>query len=111
MASDEAGLGQLKRNVLITGASGLLGRSLMSSFKSSGWNVTGLAFSRAKEGLLKVDLNCEKSVEEIISSFAPTLLVHSAAQRSPDKMDNELEKSYQLNVQTTKFLAQSCANR
>ena len=35
------------KRVLITGASGLLGRQLAVEFAESGWEVLGLAFSRA----------------------------------------------------------------
>lgn len=35
------------KRVLITGASGLLGRQLVSEFVGKSWDVLGLAFSRA----------------------------------------------------------------
>jgi NAD(P)-dependent dehydrogenase (short-subunit alcohol dehydrogenase family) len=37
----------IAKRVLITGASGLLGRQLALEFAESGWEVLGLAFSRA----------------------------------------------------------------
>ena len=40
------------KRVLITGASGLLGRQLATEFEQSGWNVLGLAFSRARGKVL-----------------------------------------------------------
>ena len=47
-----------KSTVMITGASGLLGRALMTKFTSSeAWkNVIGTAFSRCGPNLLQVDL-------------------------------------------------------
>ena len=47
-----------KSTVMITGASGLLGRALMTKFTSSeAWkNVVGTAFSRCGPNLLQVDL-------------------------------------------------------
>lgn len=35
-----------EKRVLITGASGLLGRAVLAAFKNSQWEVCGLAFSR-----------------------------------------------------------------
>ena len=46
-----------KPRVLITGAPGLLGRTIMKQFSNSDkWDVLGLAHSRATEVLKKVDL-------------------------------------------------------
>ena len=45
------------KTVLITGASGVLGRQVTNRFLEAGWNVTGLAFSRAnKSHLIRCDL-------------------------------------------------------
>ena len=55
--------------VLITGASGLLGRALLLEFSKNSWEVCGLAFSRARNNLVKVDLNNTEEVKEIIESF------------------------------------------
>lgn len=55
--------------VLITGASGLLGRALVLEFSKNSWDVCGLAFSRAKNNLVKVDLNATEEVKKIIENF------------------------------------------
>lgn len=45
------------RTVLITGATGLLGRKVVSQFDRAGWTVTGTGYSRADGiDILKVDL-------------------------------------------------------
>ena len=56
--------------VLVTGASGLLGRAIVKEFReSSSWEVLGLAFSRAGEGLKRVDLRDRKAVNDVINEF------------------------------------------
>lgn len=55
--------------VLITGASGLLGRALVLEFSKHSWEVCGLAFSRAKDKLIKVDLNNIEEVKKIVQNF------------------------------------------
>ena len=50
--------------VLVTGGSGLLGRAVLKAFKEGGHEVTGTAFSRVKNGLLKLDL---ESTEEVMT--------------------------------------------
>lgn len=40
----------------MTGGSGLLGRELLKRFKAEKWECLGLAYSRVREGLVKVDI-------------------------------------------------------
>ena len=43
--------------VLVTGASGLLGRKVLQAFERGGWKATGTGLSRAKPpSILKLDL-------------------------------------------------------
>lgn len=56
--------------VMITGASGLLGRAIYREFKSSGhWEVLGLAFSRTAGGLVKVDITDKEAITKAIEDF------------------------------------------
>lgn len=99
----------MSRKVIITGASGLLGRALVAEFSKESWDVLGLAFSRAKGDLRKVDLNDKEEVKKIFTEFEPAVIVHSAAQRSPDKVEKEFEASHKLNVQCSRTLAELAA--
>jgi len=91
--------------VLLTGASGLLGRDVFKIFKTKGIDITGLCFSRPMEGLVQVDITDDTAMENIMNDVKPGVVIHSAAQRFPDQMDKEPEKSWKLNVDTTKNLA------
>jgi len=57
--------------VVITGASGLLGRALCQELKNNApsWVVQGLAWSRAAGDLLKVDVTSRTSVQELFQHF------------------------------------------
>lgn len=56
-----------RKNILITGASGLLGRALVNVFRStSDWNVIGLANTRAGENLLKINLVDKEALTKVI---------------------------------------------
>jgi len=46
-------------------------------------------------------------MEKLINSSKPNLVIHSAAQRFPDQMEKEPEKSWNLNVDTTQHLAKT----
>ena len=48
----------MTRTVLVTGATGFLGRQVLQAFKSAGWNTVGTGFTRASPPLiLKVNLS------------------------------------------------------
>ncbi|CAH1268493.1 MAT2B [Branchiostoma lanceolatum] len=97
--------------VLITGASGLLGRALMQEFQgATGWEVLGLAYSRAGGRLKKVDLRDQAAVRETVQEFKPDVLIHSAAQRRPDVVEKDEEATSALNVEATRTVAQAAVD-
>lgn len=99
------GTGNMK-SVLITGASGLLGRSLVRAFDAaSSWTVVGLAHSRVSGQLVKADLTDVQDTARIVQKYKPNVIVHSAAQRFPDKVESDYAASYELNVTASKNLA------
>jgi len=66
-------------SVLVTGASGLLGRSIVRVFAESGWNVTGLALSRSKEGdklRRRCDLTNQEEIRAILAEVKPDVIVN-----------------------------------
>lgn len=53
--------------VLVTGATGLLGRQVVKAFERADWNVKGTGHSRADgEIILKVDLAKPNEVEAVL---------------------------------------------
>ncbi|KAM3563224.1 hypothetical protein MY1884_001374 [Beauveria asiatica] len=103
------------QTVVITGATGLLGRQVSRVFRRKGWNVKGTGFSRADGvDVLKVDLGnpseMEKLLEETkIEQSSPEVIVHCAAERFPDKVEKDPEGARKLNVSATSSLAQAAA--
>ena len=96
------------RSLLLTGASGLLGRALYAYFSSKEWDVTGVAFSRAggENNLVKVDLNDGVAVKELVNRVKPSLIIHSAAMRFPDQIESNYDAAVNLNVNSTRELAE-----
>ncbi len=92
--------------IILTGASGLLGREVMHLL-SADFTVEGWAFSRAA-GLKQINLLEQEHVEEEYYRFQPDIVVHSAAERRPDKMENYPEQSWELNVGVTERIARLC---
>ena len=98
----------VKSRVLITGASGLLGRAIMKQFSNSDkWEVLGLAHSRAAETLKKADLLDFDETKPIVKEFKPQVLIHSAAERRPDVVENDEETCTKMNVGVTETLAKA----
>lgn len=92
--------------IIVTGGSGLLGRAVVAHLKEQGHLVKGLAFSRATNGLEKIDLRDTAAVEKLIKDFEPNLLVHCAAERRPDVAEKDPEGTKQLNVDISHHLAE-----
>ncbi|XP_037782734.1 methionine adenosyltransferase 2 subunit beta-like [Penaeus monodon] len=91
--------------VLVTGGSGLLGRAVMKVFKEKNWNVLGTAFSRVGQGLVKCDLTDSSSVKALIDKEKPDFIIHAAAERAPDAVENRYEETRKLNVAASGHLA------
>ncbi|CAH1778051.1 unnamed protein product [Owenia fusiformis] len=96
--------------VLITGASGLLGRAIFREFTAlQSWETLGLAFSRCGANLKKVDLTKEAEVVAVIQDFKPNVIIHSAAERRPDVVEKQEDKTKALNVTATQTICREAA--
>jgi len=97
--------------ILVTGASGLLGRSLMTELAPLAGTdaLIGTAHSRLKPPLKKLDLTDEVSVRAAFAEWSPDLVVHSAAERRPDVVDGDPASAERLNVDATRLLAELAA--
>lgn len=57
----------MTKTVLITGATGLLGRQVVKSFERRSWSVIGTGFTRAKPpSILKLDLGSEEDLAKTL---------------------------------------------
>ncbi|KAI8304188.1 Methionine adenosyltransferase 2 subunit beta [Colletotrichum sp. SAR11_240] len=100
------------QDVVVTGATGLLGRQVARAFDRKSWNVKGTGYSRADNvSVFKVDLGSPAGVEKFLEESKPRVVVHCAAQRYPDKVDSDPDAARALNVAATKSLASLCAAR
>uniref|UniRef100_A0A7S4PHE3 RmlD-like substrate binding domain-containing protein n=1 Tax=Paramoeba aestuarina TaxID=180227 RepID=A0A7S4PHE3_9EUKA len=99
-----------KIRVLITGASGLLGRALVKGFE--GHEVKGLALNRTQDingcSVMSADLTKFEEAEQKILEFKPDVVVHAAAERRLDRALADKERAEALNVTTVGKLAALC---
>ncbi|KAK4700520.1 hypothetical protein P7C70_g5723, partial [Phenoliferia sp. Uapishka_3] len=96
--------------VIVTGASGLLGRAVFQAFKAGGHDVTGTAFTRSGEGLVKVDLQDKAALERLIKEKKPEVVVHCAAERRPDVAEKNPDAVQKLNVDLPAHLSSLSAS-
>ena len=98
--------------ILLTGASGLLGRSLMpclTPLAGAPANLIGTAHTRLKAPLQRLDLTDAAAVRQAFAAWRPDLVVHAAAERRPDQVDHHPDAALRLNVGATELLAKLAA--
>ena len=75
--------------LLVTGASGLLGRAVMRECTRAGHEVIGLAFSRVSGALVKLDLTDAEAIHGLIQRERPDVVINLAAERRPDVVERD----------------------
>lgn len=96
--------------ILITGATGLLGRPVMKACTAQrAWQVTGTAFRRAGTGLERIDLSQIEQIPAFLDRTAPSVIIHTAAERHPDASEKDPAGTRRLNVDATAAIAQWAA--
>lgn len=87
--------------VLITGANGMLGRTLVLAL-SSDYDV--IASTRET-----CDITDSEAVFKIISTHLPDVVIHCAAMTDVELCEKEFELAYRTNTLGTKYIAQACS--
>ncbi|XP_044633638.1 methionine adenosyltransferase 2 subunit beta isoform X4 [Equus asinus] len=93
------------RRVLVTGATGLLGRAVYKEFKQNNWHAFGCGYRRARPKFEQVNLLDSDAVHHIVYDFQPHVIVHCAAERRPDVVENQPDAASRLNVDASGNLA------
>ncbi|MDO5531359.1 dTDP-4-dehydrorhamnose reductase [Sutterella sp.] len=89
--------------VLITGASGLLGRALVAGLRRSG------GFEVIPADHRRCDVRDAAGVERLVADAVPDVLVHCAAMTAVDRCETERELAFSVNAAGTENVARACA--
>ena len=88
--------------VLVTGADGFVGRSLVSRLRKQGVEVIAIDAGPSVEGTVKADI-CDPEIEQLIPS--QSIVIHLAALSTDGQCREEPEKAVQVNILGTLNLA------
>lgn len=93
---------------MITGSSGLLGRSLVALLKDD-YEVVGIdKETAADENSLAVDITQKQRTIHEIAKVDPRVVVHTAAETNVDRCETERELARMINVEGTANIAEAC---
>lgn len=104
------------KRILITGSNGLLGQKL-AELLIPRTDVELLATSRGENKLAEVlptlpfrsmDVTDPKQVEQVVSEFRPTHIVHTAAMTNVDQCESDREGAVKLNRDAVQYLVDAC---
>jgi len=96
-------------NILVTGASGLLGSRILREFPSD-WQLTGTCRTRSAPGLIECDLCLPRTAERLLAGDDYDWVIHCAANRNPDSCEADPRAAVAVNSLSVEWLAQA-ANR
>ncbi|MCU7975140.1 SDR family oxidoreductase [Shewanella sp. SW36] len=91
--------------IMVTGATGLLGRAVVKQLELTGHEIIATGFSRASERVHKLDLTAPLDVEAFIAREQPQVIVHCAAERRPDVSEQNPQAALALNLTASQALA------
>ena len=96
-----------KIRLLITGASGLLGKKMMKMLPGLGFDVLGTS-SKASGKIKKMDVTDWKEVMDVVSGFKPDVVVHAAAVINVDWCEKNKDEAFRINVEGTSNVVEAC---
>lgn len=94
--------------IVITGASGFLGRKLFDIFGEK-YKVFGTAFSSKSPDLIPLDITKKESVEKLFEEIKPDVVIHAAALSEPRFCEEHPKEAREVNDIGTKNVAAAAA--
>src|SRR5215510_16442813 len=86
---------------MITGAGGLLGRSMQNVLKKAGWRVVALTHA-------ELDITNEADVRLAVEDVRPNVLINCVATADVDRCESEPDWAYAINEEGPRLLARAC---
>lgn len=96
--------------LLITGASGLLGKKLMKIL-SNEHQVFGTYSTHEMGGLLKLDLAKKENIKRVIEKVMPQVVIHTATITDVDYCERKKNEAWNVNVDGSFYLVTLCKKK
>jgi len=93
--------------ILVTGASGFLGKKAMKIFKEN-YEVIGSGFSRVSRNLIKMDVTNPEEMSRVIKQQKPDIIFHAAAMVDVNLCEKNKIGAWKTNVTGPLCLAELC---
>jgi dTDP-4-dehydrorhamnose reductase len=102
--------------VLVLGANGLLGQSLIEQFKNDFEVIASSVedekyFENEDIPYFQTDLTMRYDVADLINAAAPDIIINCAAMTNVDLCEKEREMTWKLNVKAIENILESCQNK
>lgn len=94
--------------LLVIGGTGLAGRYIRKRAKERDIEVESTYYSNKEEGLHKLDIRDQGSVEDLIAELNPSKVINAAAVSDVDWCEENRKKAWELNVKGTENIAGAC---
>ncbi len=105
---DMAGKCKMKKKLLVTGASGLLGSKIVKITRGN-YKVIPLYSSKPlNSNSLKLDITEREQVFSLFKKVKPDIVVHAASETNVDECETEKEHAWKVNVDGTRNIAHAC---
>jgi len=94
--------------VLVIGASGLLGQHLLNEAEARRYSVTGTYYSEEVAGLVRLDLTDFEAVKTMIAERRPDIVILPAAMTSIAECESNPMRAMQVNSEAPLVVAKAC---
>ncbi|OGK14848.1 dTDP-4-dehydrorhamnose reductase [Candidatus Roizmanbacteria bacterium RIFCSPLOWO2_02_FULL_37_19] len=91
--------------ILITGAGGMLGSSLLKRIKKEKWEIYATGRKKGR-GIIPLDITDFPSVKKTLSKIKPEVIIHLAALTNVDFAELHPDIAYRINTEAAKHLAE-----
>ncbi len=103
------------KRILVTGSNGLLGQKLIEKLINDK-DISVIATARGENRLpqksgyefIELDVTDPKSIDSVVSSVKPDVVIHTAAMTNVDQCETEKENCWKLNVDSVEYLINAC---
>jgi dTDP-4-dehydrorhamnose reductase len=98
----------MKKKLLVTGASGLLGNKMVGLTKNDYKVIPIHKTKPLHSNSLKLDITDAIEVLNLLGKLKPEAVIHTASETNVDKCETEKEQAWKTNAEGTRNIAEAC---